>query len=89
MTSREASKLDYNRAYNAQGSVVWESLFLGCLQRIADATELMAKRHTELIDRSARFEREAKVAGDRVDALLNQRAALRGVITKLKAKRPC
>ncbi len=58
----------------------------GALQRIADATEVMAQRHIELIDEAKRQRKR----GDRLYAALvleqNHSRALRGVITKLKNK---
>lgn len=63
-----------------------EQLSLGCLQRIADATEVMSKNYADLIRQRDWYERQMK----RERELREQRdrtiAALRGVITRLKRK---
>ena len=61
-------------------------LKLGCLQRIADATELMAQNYQSLIGERDSYKRKYEAERDR---RLNQdkcNAALRGVITKMKKK---
>jgi hypothetical protein len=80
---RDASK----QTYATRSHVATESeIKTGCLQRIADATELMAKSHAEL-ERSLRLAREER---DRAQRWLkheeNKTRALRGVITKLKKR---
>jgi hypothetical protein len=57
---------------------------IGCLQRIADATELMAKRHQELISEKERAESSAKYWREASDRRDRQLIAARGQITKLK-----
>jgi hypothetical protein len=57
---------------------------LGCLQRIADATELMAKHHQELISAKERAESSAKYWREASDRRDRQLIAARGQITKLK-----
>ncbi|MDO6747199.1 hypothetical protein [Gilvimarinus sp. 1_MG-2023] len=63
-----------------------EQLQLGCLQRIADATEAMCKDR-EKLERDYRYMRESR---DRYRAdcerLERRNAALRGVITRMKRK---
>lgn len=56
----------------------------GSLQRIADATELMARRHLELIRERDDYERRYKVAIERESALERKLSAARGQITKLR-----
>ena len=61
-------------------------LKLGCLQRIADATELMAQNYQSLIGERDSYKRKYEAERNR---RLNQEkcnAALRGVITKMKKK---
>lgn len=61
-----------------------EELKLGCLQRIADATELAAKNHAALIaerDRLARWHEDDKKC---IARLVRRNNALRGVITRMK-----
>lgn len=63
-----------------------EEINTGCLQRIADATEAMAKNHIKLqydLDQYKRwYEQERKSNGH----MARRIAALQGVITKLKKK---
>lgn len=61
-----------------------EHLTLGCLQRIADASELMAKRHTELIAAKEKVERECNYWRIEAERMTRSNNALRGQITKLK-----
>lgn len=69
---------------DGQGYLSYENLNLGCLLRIADATELMAKRYQDLIDDRDRARRlYASAVGER-DRVYRSRASLRGQITKLK-----
>ena len=59
---------------------------LGCMLRIADAAEAMAKNHNDLIrerDCLARSRRELLAENER---LIRQRTSLRGVITRMKRK---
>lgn len=59
---------------------------LGAILRIADATEAMAKRHTELIRDRDYYERGYRERGERIRHLGRQVAGLRGAITKMKRK---
>lgn len=63
-----------------------EQLQLGCLQRIADATELMAKNHDGLVNErdQARKSRDYWMA--EYDSVKRSNSALRGQITRLQAK---
>lgn len=61
-------------------------LKLGCLQRIADATEAMARRHAELMADLDMYKRMYKAAIERGDALERRNAGLRGYITRLKRR---
>lgn len=63
-----------------------ESIKLGCLQRIADATEMMAKNHTTLQEDKERYERWYNASAKRCLKLERSAAYLRGVITKMKKK---
>lgn len=59
---------------------------LGCLLRIADATEAMARRHTELIDERDKAKRQAECWRRDAEHLGLSNRALKGQITKLKNK---
>lgn len=61
-----------------------EDISLGCLQRIAAATELMAKDHAKLIRDLDYAERARKSWMEDCVRLSKKNSALRGVITKLK-----
>lgn len=60
------------------------SINAGSLQRIADATELMARRHTELIRERDNYERYYREAQQRNQQLERRLAAAKGQITKLR-----
>lgn len=68
------------------GQPTADDLRLGCLQRIADATEAMAKNHDDLVRQrdNARADRDfwrRECERERRSAI-----ALRGVVTRLKRK---
>jgi len=83
MNLREASRLEYS----APESPRIEQLYLGSLQRIADATELMAKRYDELLRDRDSWKIRAKDEIAACKRLLKSNAALQGVITKMKKAR--
>jgi hypothetical protein len=58
----------------------------GCLQRIADACELMAKNHNDLVEERDRFQLIAREKTDHIRRQMRTISTLRGVITKLKKK---
>ncbi|WP_063568475.1 hypothetical protein [Achromobacter ruhlandii] len=58
----------------------------GSLQRIAEATEKMAQRHTELIRQRDEFERSANYWRVQSDTKDRQIASQKGQITKLRKK---
>lgn len=76
---RETSKREWTHATDSL-----EAISTGSLQRIADATEKMAERYTQLLDDNAWLRTEYKRRGERIDSLSRRIAALRGVITKMK-----
>lgn len=79
-TAREQSRIEW-KCENAT-----ESLKLGCLQRIADATEIMSKNHVELIKERDRSVETCEWYRSKWEMALRQNAALRGHFTKLKRK---
>lgn len=78
MNAREASRSNWNAGTSV------EAINAGSLQRIADATELMAKRHTELIAERDRFERYYRSEQACSQRLARQLSAAKGMQTKLK-----
>ena len=65
----------------------FEALNLGCLQRIADATELAAKNHDQLQRRAEWAESRMKDLQAEVDRLRHSNAALRGHLKRIKRSR--
>jgi hypothetical protein len=81
-TYRQESRNDWQR----EGTVFADDIKIGCLQRIADATELMAKRYQELIDQKERAETSRDYWRNQHDAMARRLVAARGQITKWKRK---
>lgn len=79
---REYTKADWR--FNGDNHSTHDVLKIGCLLRIADATELMAKRHQELIEERDRYKGWYDVVARDREAVNRSNAALRGVITRLK-----
>lgn len=80
---RKESRKDW---VNPDQAPTTRELQLGCLQRIADASELMARDHQSLVNR----ERWAQERADRLqktcDRLARSNAALRGHLKRMKAR---
>jgi hypothetical protein len=77
------SLTDVSRKARAAENTI-ESVNAGSLQRIADATELMAKSYLELQAEAARYKEWYRIRGQEIQQLELRVAALKGVITKLK-----
>lgn len=60
-----------------------EQVKLGAILRIADATELMAKRHQELVDAKDSATRNASYWKTQYDAERRRRIAMQGRVTTL------
>jgi predicted nuclease with TOPRIM domain len=82
---REGSKTNWGSETGSEGMTL-EQINTGCLLRIADATDKMAQRHTELIEQRDRFERWYKNEQKRVEYLERSNAALRGHLKRAKVK---
>lgn len=81
---RKNSRTGWGKDVEGQINPDRDDIQLGCLLRIADATEAMAKRHTELIrDRDYLAQRNREHLAT-IETLSRQRAALRGTITRMK-----
>lgn len=65
-----------------------QRVIIGCLQRIADATEAMAKNYNRLLDDNQWFSEDRKRYMQRYETEKRRRSALKGVITRLKNKAP-
>lgn len=87
---REDLKQDYKKF---SGEITVTEIKIGCLQRIADATELMSKGYLDMRKEIERLEADSKMYRNwyqewvqRCNRRDRQIAALRGVITKMKKK---
>lgn len=76
---REKSRRNWTNDANTDGNIQ-----LGCMLRIADATEKMAQRHTDLIEERDRLSRYYRARGEQIARLERQLSAHKGQITKLK-----
>ena len=75
---------DSKRDWTSHGT--HNDIQIGCLQRIAAATELMAKNHDQLIrDRDSAIS-SAEFWREKAWRLERSNIALRGVVTKLKRR---
>ena len=61
-----------------------DALKIGCLQRIADACELMARNHAELVRERDSLKRQVEELADEILRLERSTAALRGCLRKAK-----
>jgi hypothetical protein len=78
-TLRDKSKKNW-----ADHSNTLDAINAGSLQRIADAAEKMAQRHTDLIRERDDYERRYRAAVVREQRLERRLAAAKGQITKLR-----
>lgn len=82
MNHREASK----KVWTSSDPARMDEINLGSMQRIADACELMAQNHVRLVSDRDMYERWYRQNQAYYYAEQRRTRALRGVITKLKAK---
>jgi len=64
----------------------FEPLSFGCLQRIADATELMARRYNELLIENEKYRRSYSEAVNQMRWLRRRIAGFQGYLTRLKKR---
>ena len=83
---RKESRKNYGRETPEFEGVNLEQLNAGSLMRIADATEAMSKNYTQLQSRCDMYERWWNEACDENKQLRRRINAMKGVITKLRAK---
>lgn len=86
ISHKDNSRINWGKTINGSENRDRNDIELGCMLRIADATEAMAKDHITLMhDRDMyRWRYEAELS--RSNALKLSNNALRGAITKLKKK---
>lgn len=80
---RKLSRIDWHQPAGETTSTT-EQIQLGALLRIADATELMAKRYQELINERDRYKEWYDTEATHRHQLDRRLAAAKGRITKLK-----
>lgn len=83
---RAGSRTNWGRHLEDNQQLSREDLQLGCLLRIADATELMAKRHAELQQSLDYYKSIAAERADEITYLKNQLRGARGSITRLRKR---
>ena len=76
------SRIDWGT--NMEGGLTLEQINTGAILRIADATEKMAQRHTELIRRNEYLESYVKLLDATKQTKDRQINALRGHINRMK-----
>ncbi len=84
MSDKRSHMAKSRDAWWCDGTPRADQLELGCLQRIADATEAMSKTHTELIRQRDLYEQWYRDERRRKKTLERRLAATQGVVTKLK-----
>ncbi|WP_421977114.1 hypothetical protein [Roseivirga seohaensis] len=82
---RKESRKQYLTA-EPQNGLTMEQLNMGALLRIADATEAMAKRHTDLIDENERLKESVNYWREKAQEAERSIPALKGHITRLRNK---
>ena len=83
---RDNSRRSWGRDVSGDTNPDYSDIRLGCLLRIADATELMAKHHTELIAERDRFERYYRQEQSRVAKLEARLRGTRGALTRAQRR---
>ena len=63
-----------------------EEVKLGCLQRIADATEVMANNYSQMLAENQNLRMKVKLAESDEEYTRRQLAAQKGLVTKLRKK---
>ena len=84
-TIEERSKLEFRAKKEDVSS--FAEIKTGCLQRIAKATEVMAMRHTGLIEERDFYAKAFEDQKRRADSNERRISALKGAITKMRKKR--
>ena len=83
---REESRKNYGQVLDPLVMMNDDQLKIGALLRIADATEKMAQRHTELIRERDNYKHDAEYWRSEYDRIERRRRAAQAQITKLKKK---
>ena len=83
-TWKTESRLDYGNDVHEDSGLTIEAINAGSLQRIADATEKMAVRHTDLMRERDSFKASRDYWEKQYEDAVRSNRSLRGQITKLK-----
>ena len=78
---KEGSRDNY---ISESGNLTHDQLKVGCLMRIADATEVMAKEHNRLLDENKWLRRVKRSHEERIAYLERSNAALKGHLGRAK-----
>lgn len=81
---KKESRSDWGAELPEDQKLSMDQIQLGCILRIADATEAMAKNHTQLQADLDWYKRQYNSYKERLEASENSNRSLRGVITKLR-----
>ena len=73
-----------HKNYGTQNQLTIEQIQTGCLQRIADATEAMAKNYNELIAERDRYKKQFYDTYKQFTHMESVISGYKGVVTKLK-----
>lgn len=82
---REESRKDWCNGQSDKPTA--EQIKLGCLQRIADATESMAKEYNRLLMENNVLKNSRARYRDEAEMLRRRLAATKGVVTRMKRER--
>lgn len=82
---KEQSRKDWVLSHS-QDKADNEQIQIGCLLRIADASEAMAKNHNELISQRDMYQRWHQDAFARLQRSERRLAATKGVVTKQRRR---
>ena len=82
---KDASKKNWTAPVDKEGGYPGdENVKIGCLQRIADATEAMAKNYTDMQNSLDWLKQDRKRLQARNETLIRSNNALRGHINRMK-----
>jgi hypothetical protein len=81
----DASRKNWFNPY--QNNPTNDQLIIGCLQRIADATELMAGSYSDLIRQRDFYESKSDSLQKENERLARSIASYRGIVRKMKGKK--
>ena len=80
----ETYRKDFRKSEGQQIHI--EEVKLSCLQRIADATEVMANNYSQMLAENQNLRMKVKLAASNEEYLRRQLAAQKGLVTKLRNK---